>query len=66
MNWTRDKTYQHFGPIQTEARDLVLMRMINELRVSQGLPEITPQEFRNLLMNDTEHLPVYDWMNEEL
>ena len=63
MPWTRDKTYQHFGPLQTEARDIVLLCMINQLRVDQGMPEISQQEFRDLLMNDTTHLPPYDWMD---
>ena len=60
---TRSELYRYFGPIQTEARDLVFLRMINTLRHDQGLPEITVQEFRELLLNDTTHLPPYDWMN---
>ncbi len=64
MNWTRDDTYQRFGPIQTEARDIVLLRLINELRQTQGEPIISEQEYRNLLMNDTTHLPPYDWMDD--
>ena len=63
-DWDRDVTYQHFGPIQCEARDLVFLQLINELRDEQGMPELTDQQFRNLLMNDTTHLPPYNWMDD--
>lgn len=61
----RDDTYQKFGPLLMEALTDCLLDEINELRINTGLPLITKDHFLGKSNNTQNHLPPYNWMNEE-
>lgn len=62
---TRDELYRQFGPLLIEAITDYLLENINALRQEQGKPEITKDEFLNILSNHITELEQYDWMNEK-
>lgn len=58
----RDELFQQFGPLLMEALFDFLLDNVNALRRNQGMPEITKQEYINLLSNHITELEPYDWM----
>ena len=65
MNTTRDKLYQHFGPILIEALADILLKEINILREELNLQPRTKQQLINALKAKNDTLPLYDWMKKE-
>lgn len=65
MSTTRDKLYQHFGPILIEALAEILIEEINILREKLNLQPRTKQQLINALKAKNDILPPYDWMKEE-
>lgn len=61
---TRDELFRQFGPKLTETLFDYLLELVNELRQEQGNPQITKQEYINLLSNHITQIPDYDWMSE--
>lgn len=59
----RAEHYRKFGPLRSEAADLVFLDYINVLRKEQGMPLLTQQDFLDLIENHLSHLEPYDWMN---
>lgn len=59
---TREKHYQKFGPLRSEAAELVLLKHINILRENQGMPTLTQGEYLDLIENHLSELEPYDWM----
>lgn len=62
---TREEHYRKFGPLRSEAAELVLLDFINVLRKEQGMPVLTQQDFLDLIENHLTTLEPYDWMKEE-
>ncbi len=60
----RDETFQKFGPLLLEGVCIVMLDFHNESRREQGKPEITMQEFLDILNNHLSELQPYDWMQE--
>lgn len=62
---TRDEHYRKFGPLRSEASELVLLEYINILRKEQGMSPLTQEEYLTLIENHLAQLKPYDWMKEE-
>lgn len=62
---TREEHYQKFGPLRSEAAELVLLEHINILRKEQGMPILTQEKYLDLIENHLSTLEPYDWMKEE-
>lgn len=62
---TRETLFRQFGPLLIEAMFDFLLDNVNTLRVNQGMPPITKQEYIELLTNHLSELEPYDWMSEE-
>lgn len=63
---TREEHYRKFGPLRSEAAELVLLDYINILRKEQGMPELSQQDFLDLVENHLSHLEPYPWMKENV
>lgn len=61
---TRDQHYRKFGPLRSEAAELVMLEHINILRKEQGMKILTQQDFLDLIENHLSDLEPYDWMKE--
>lgn len=64
MNTTRDKLYQHFGPMLIEALADIMLDEINILRSGTSLQPRTKQQLINTLKSKHDTLKEYDWMKE--
>lgn len=62
---TREEHYQKFGPLRSEAAELVMLDYINILRKEQGMPAITQQQYLDLIENHLSSLEPYDWMKKK-
>lgn len=58
----RDELFRKFGPLLLEAIVDFLLDNVNTLRRNQGMPEITKDEYLQLLLNHITELEPYDWM----
>lgn len=65
MSTTRDKLYQHFGPMLTESIVDVILAELNSLRKKNNLKERTKQQFIDNIKTKNDALKKYDWMKEE-
>ena len=61
----RAELYRKFGPMQMEARDLVLTDEINLIRADLGLSKRTNQQIVDAISNKLAGVEKYDWMKKE-
>lgn len=61
----RDDTYRKFGPLLLEALIDSMLDEINFLRTASGLQPRTKDYFLGRSNNNQNHLPDYDWMEDE-
>ena len=59
----RDDLFRQFGPLLIEAIVDFVLDNVNALRKEQGMPEISKDDYLDLLSNHVSELPPYDWMS---
>jgi len=61
----RDELFKTFGPKLIEATLHITLSEINIIRTELGLPERTPLQVWDQIMNHYSSLPDYEWMEDE-
>lgn len=61
----RDEVFRKFGPLLLEAITDFLLDNVNTLRLEQGMPKITKDEYLTQLLNHVTELEPYDWMTQD-
>lgn len=60
----RDELMQKFGPLLLEAFGRIIFDEINDLRIHNGLPPRTWEQFFDEINNHLSSIPLYSWMEE--
>ena len=60
---SRDKLYNQFGPLLTEALARLMLDEINDVRAHLILPPRTKQQLLNAVTTKLAGLTKYDWMD---